>query len=162
MSDTLAVLADIHGNTWALEAVLADLDRRGVTAVVNLGDCAYGSLDPAGTLDLLMARGIPTISGNQDRIVHAPPPEVQESADHTFVTARLSAEQVAWLQALPATLVVGEVFCCHGTPDSDETYLLEEVTPHGVRLREDAALHALLAGVAQPVVVCGKPLPRLG
>lgn len=162
MSDTLAVLADIHGNTWALQAVLADLDRRRVTEVVNLGDCAYGSLDPAGSLDLLMARRIPTISGNQDRIVHVPPSEVQGSADHAFIAARLNAEQVAWLQALPATLVVGEVFCCHGTPESDETYLLEEVTPHGVRLREDAALRTLLTGVAQSVIVCGHShVPRV-
>lgn len=151
----LAVIADIHGNSWALDAVLADIDRRGVTQIVNLGDCAYGSLDPAGTLDRLIARGIPTVSGNQDRIVHAPPPGVRGSADHTFVMERLSDGHVAWLQALPATLTLDELFCCHGTPASDEAYLLEEVTPQTVRLRDDAALSALLGGIAQPVVVCG-------
>jgi predicted phosphodiesterase len=78
---TLAVIADILGNSWALDAVLADIDRRGVTQIVNLGDCAYGSLDPAGALDRLIARAIPTVSGNQDRIVHAPPPDVRGSAD---------------------------------------------------------------------------------
>ena len=157
MSSTpsLAVIADIHGNTWALDAVLADIDRRGADQIVNLGDCAYGSLDPAGTLDRLMARAVPTVSGNQDRVVHAPPPGVAESHDHRFVSGRLRPEQHAWLRALPGSLVVQEVFCCHGTPASDETYLLEEVTPGGVRLRSDAAIAGLLAGVAQPVVVCG-------
>ena len=31
VSDTLAVIADIHGNIWALDAVLADIDGRGIT-----------------------------------------------------------------------------------------------------------------------------------
>lgn len=162
MSDTLAVLADIHGNRWALDAVLADLDRRGVAQIVNLGDCAYGSLDPVGTLDRLMARRIPTVSGNQDRIVHAPPAALLSTADHHFIQARLRPEQIAWCAQLPASLVVSAVFCCHGTPASDEAYLLEEVTPHGVQLRSDAAISALLAGVAQPVVVCGHShVPRV-
>lgn len=151
----LAVIADIHGNSLALDAVLADIDRRGVGQIVCLGDCAYGSLDPAGTLDRLIARGIPGISGNQDRIVHAPPPELLATADHRFIHERIGPAHLRWLERLPATLVVGEVFCCHGTPDSDEAYLLEEVTPHGVGLRDDAALSRLLAGVAQPVIVCG-------
>lgn len=151
----LALIADIHGNTWALDAVLADIDRRGVTQIVNLGDCAYGTLDPAGALDRLIARGIPTLSGNEDRVIHAPPPERAGGFDQGFVTARLSAAHLAWLRGLPDTLVLGEVFCCHGTPQSDETYLLEEVGPGGVRLRQEAALAGLLAGVTQPVVVCG-------
>ena len=159
---TLAVIADIHGNTWALDAVLADIDRRGVTQIVNLGDCAYGSLDPAGALDRLIARAIPTVSGNQDRIVHTPPPEVVASADHRFIHERLTPEHLRWLAALPPALVIDEVFCCHGTPASDETYLLEEVTPHGVRLRDDVSLRDLLEGVAQPVVVCGHShVPRV-
>jgi len=65
----LALIADIHGNTWALDAVLADID----------------SLDPAGALERLMAQAIPTVSGNQDRIVHAPPPELVGSPDQTFI-----------------------------------------------------------------------------
>jgi predicted phosphodiesterase len=40
----LAVLADIHGNLPALDAVLDDLERRRVDGVVNLGDCASGPL----------------------------------------------------------------------------------------------------------------------
>lgn len=35
----IAVLSDIHGNNWALDAVLRDLDDARVEQVVNLGDC---------------------------------------------------------------------------------------------------------------------------
>ena len=63
----IAVLADIHGNLRALEAVLADLPRRGADLVVNLGDCFSGPLQPAEVADWLMAFGWPTGLGNQDR-----------------------------------------------------------------------------------------------
>ena len=35
---TLVLIADVHGNRWALEAVLEDIERRGLGTVVNLGD----------------------------------------------------------------------------------------------------------------------------
>ena len=34
----IAVIADIHGNMPALEAVLADIQRRDVNRTINLGD----------------------------------------------------------------------------------------------------------------------------
>ena len=40
----IAVIADIHGNTLALETVLADLNNRAVDRVVNLGDLVSGPL----------------------------------------------------------------------------------------------------------------------
>ena len=65
----VAVLSDIHGNRWALEAVLDDIRRRGIRDMVNLGDCLYGPLDPAGTARMLMGLDMPTVSGNEDRII---------------------------------------------------------------------------------------------
>jgi 3',5'-cyclic AMP phosphodiesterase CpdA len=46
---TIALISDIHGNSWALDAVLEDINQRGIDQIVNLGDCVYGPLDPAGT-----------------------------------------------------------------------------------------------------------------
>ena len=42
----LAVLSDIHGNIRALNAVIRDLEHRGIEQVVNLGDCLHGLFDP--------------------------------------------------------------------------------------------------------------------
>ena len=36
--DRIAVISDVHGNVTALEAVLADIEARGITRVLNLGD----------------------------------------------------------------------------------------------------------------------------
>ena len=155
MYEHIAIIADIHGNTWALDAVLQDIARRGIATIVNLGDCVYGSLDPAGTLERLMGANILTIAGNQDRQVFDESEQVRSSRDHHFVTSQLSAEQLVWLEQLPLTQIVGDVFLCHGTPASDLIYLLERVTEHGVVLRDSAAIMADLSDVRQPVVVCG-------
>ncbi|CEJ09983.1 Calcineurin-like phosphoesterase superfamily domain protein [bacterium YEK0313] len=45
----LAVIADIHGNVLALDAVLADVAGRGADRIVNLGDCVSGPLWPRET-----------------------------------------------------------------------------------------------------------------
>jgi predicted phosphodiesterase len=41
----VAVISDIHGNAFALEAVLADIDQQAPDAILNLGDHFYGPLD---------------------------------------------------------------------------------------------------------------------
>jgi hypothetical protein len=55
----LAVLADGHSNRCNLEAVLDDLERRGVDRVVDAGDSFCGPLDPRGTAALLSGRAVP-------------------------------------------------------------------------------------------------------
>jgi len=44
MTTRLAILADIHANIWALEAVLAHVSEHEVDGIVNLGDSLYGPL----------------------------------------------------------------------------------------------------------------------
>lgn len=56
MTDRIAVLADIHGNLPALQAVLADVDRIGVDLIVLNGDLADGPF-PVQTLELLESLG---------------------------------------------------------------------------------------------------------
>lgn len=62
------MLADIHGNLSALDAVLNDIDAAGVDAILLNGDIATGPL-PAETLDRLAALREEAIwvRGNADR-----------------------------------------------------------------------------------------------
>jgi putative phosphoesterase len=64
----VAVLADIHGNLPALEAVLRDVEAAGVDAIVLGGDLADGPM-PAQTLDRLEELGERAlwVRGNTDR-----------------------------------------------------------------------------------------------
>ena len=64
----VAVLADIHGNLPALDAVLGEIDAAAVDAIVLNGDIATGPM-PAETLDRLAALDEKAIwvRGNADR-----------------------------------------------------------------------------------------------
>jgi Calcineurin-like phosphoesterase superfamily domain len=93
----LAILADIHGNVLALEAVLTDLEHRRVDEVVNLRDCVSGPLWPRETAQLLMGLDWRTVRGNHDRWVTDWLPE-QHYASDAFAFRELDAAQLAWLR----------------------------------------------------------------
>jgi predicted phosphodiesterase len=82
----IAVIADIHGNAVALEAVLADIAVRGVDRVINLGDVVSGPLWPRETMDLLSGRDWLTIRGNHDRWVAGGDPAAKGALDRFAVT----------------------------------------------------------------------------
>jgi len=154
--DKLAVISDIHGNRWALEAVLADISARGITRTVNLGDCLYGPLDPAGTADILIELDLPTVRGNEDRIINDPDGRPDTSQTLEYVRAELSPNHIDWLRNLPFCLTVtDDCFLCHAGPDRDDGYLLYEVGPDGVTMKSDLRLQEETARIPQPVILCG-------
>ena len=104
----LAVIADIHGNCLALDAVLADIARRGVRDIVNLGDVASGPMRPRETVARIIGAGIPTVRGNHDRWVA----EGTTGGSDAFARDRLDPAQRAWLGALPVTLALAIVGAC--------------------------------------------------
>lgn len=151
----LAVLADIHGNLPALEAVLADLGRRGADSIVNLGDCVSGPLWPREALDLLMAKGWPTVRGNHDRWVAEDRDEPLNTSDG-YARHALDAAGRAWLGALPVQLEVpGGIVAFHARPDNDDAYLLEDVEGGRLVRAPADAIAARLGGVSAPALLCG-------
>jgi predicted phosphodiesterase len=124
----IAAITDIHGNLPALQAVLADIDREGVDAIVNCGDTLGGPLESAKTADLLMARGIPMIAGNHERQLLTLAPDRLNRSD-ACTASEIDASHRAWLAAAPPTMwLADDVFVCHGTPSSDLHHWLETVT----------------------------------
>jgi predicted phosphodiesterase len=143
----IALIADVHGNLWALDAVLADIARRGADATYDLGDVAQGSLRPAEVVCRMREAGIPSIRGNADRLVLDDVPAAGYEADHALARHTMTAGDLAWLAAQPTLRHAEDIVLCHGTPASDTTYLLETVAAGGVRLATDAEIAARLAGV---------------
>lgn len=160
---TVAIIGDVHGNRWALEAVLEDIDRRGGPAVLNLGDSVYGPLDPAGSAELLRRVATVSVRGNQDRILLEPDEATADSPTFRFVAGQLSAEDIAWLRRHEVAPVrVDALALCHGTPDRDDQYLTERVTEHAVVQRERETLTHELASIDANIVLCGHShVPRL-
>ncbi len=126
----LAVISDIHGNSYALDLALARIDAEGIDHIVCLGDVALSGFDPGGSIDRLIERGVPTVRGNTDgRILANDPyqPDDPIGAAHErewmdWTLGRLDARQRAFLDSLPGTLdlEIGglSITAYHGSPKS--------------------------------------------
>lgn len=152
-----AILSDIHGNLWALSAVLEDAKRRGITQFINLGDILYSPLKPLETYELLKSIDAVTIQGNEDREVYEfDPNRDQTHPTLTYMLKELGQEAVEWLRSLPKTTVVAEeIFACHGIPTNDLVYLLEDVSSGLPTVKDEAAIFHHLEEVNHPVILCG-------
>lgn len=138
----IAVVSDVHGNTPALEAVLAEVIEAGPEVLVNLGCLTYGP-DPNGVTNLLRSVPVPTLSvrGNGDRAVlglvdDGLAPETQRDL---FVVANHDEATLAFLRETRPihrlnVVGLGTVVFCHGSPRSD-TELITPRTPE-TRLRD--------------------------
>lgn len=157
----IAIVSDIHGNLPALEAVVKDFNRRGIDAVVNLGDSLSGPLFPLETAQFLMAQNWLHLSGNHERQLLTQGPG-QWSAPDEFAHSQLSFKELEWLRLLkPCALFSPDVFLCHGTPKSDKEYFLETVESTGARAATSREVDIRLGEVKADVVACGHThLPR--
>ncbi|MEL6792188.1 MAG: metallophosphoesterase family protein, partial [Pseudomonadota bacterium] len=157
-----AAIADIHGNAFALDAVLRDMEAHGVETAVNLGDLLSGPIAPAETAALLRERDFVTIRGNHDRYLIDMDPTEMGPSDRV-AHDRLSREDLDWLAKAPPTQsAFGDVFLCHGTPKDDNRYWLERVEPNGVvRAATLAETQAEAEGVEARLILCAHShLPR--
>jgi predicted phosphodiesterase len=177
----IALLADIHGNPIALDAVLEDMERRGgVDEVWVLGDVVALGHAPVAVLERLSALpNVRWVRGNTERYVctgDRPPPSPDEArADPALLQALVEvagtfawtqgavtqAGWLEWLSQLPleqrAVLPDGtRVLGVHASPGRDD----------GPGLRPDqdqAAWERLLAGCRADLVCAGHthlPLDR--
>jgi len=145
----VAAISDIHGNLPALEAVLVEIDRERVDAIVVAGDTAHGPW-AAEVVDLLVERGARCVRGNADREVidrnDGFGPLAPWSAD------RLGERRLAVVADWPLTVELsvdglGETLVCHSTPTSDD--------PIYTRITPDKELVGILDEVEADVLVCG-------
>lgn len=156
----IAALYDIHGNLPALEAVLAEVEREAVEAIVVGGDVLPGPW-PGEVLARLLAlrRPVHCLMGNGDREVLAcragranltlPEPA---QAVLGWCAARLTPAHIAQVSSWPATYTRfiapwGMVLFCHATPGSD-TEIFTPASPPG-QLRE------IFGGLTNSLVICG-------
>ncbi len=156
MKKVYAVISDIHGNALALNAVLDDIASKNIDQIINLGDCFYGPLMPAKTAEILLKTPMLTISGNKDRNVLESLDALSDDNIMEFVKSNLSVESINFLKNLPGTLIIDDlIFACHGTPESDNDYLTENITKEGVFVYHDDVLTEKLKNINQKIVLCG-------
>ena len=159
----LAVIADIHGNVDALQAVLRDIKRHGVDQIINLGDHFSGPLDAGGTADLLIGSDMRSIRGNHDRWLLEQSAAEMGPSDRV-AAAQLDEKHIAWLSNLPTSLTIeNDIFACHGTPDSDLTYWMETVHSDGsTGIADKNHIEKKACDIDASLMLCGHThIPRL-
>lgn len=121
----VAVLSDIHANLAALEAVLADAERRGCASYVCLGDTVGYGPDAQACVDVVRRRCSAIVQGNHDVAVatgtFAGLPSDGEAAARAHHAA-LSAGDREWLGGLPLTTTFGDATLVHATPEQPERW----------------------------------------
>lgn len=124
----IALISDIHGNLVALEAALADIQRRGADRIICLGDVAQEGPQPRQVIQRLHDLGIPVIMGNTDQWLLNPLPKSaegeekqQESVIEQWTAAQLTTADRELIMAYQATLSLDfghgfTLLCYHGSP----------------------------------------------
>jgi predicted phosphodiesterase len=168
----LAILSDIHGNSIALDAVLADIELQGgVDAYWILGDLVAVGHDPTGVLEkLLRLPNAHFVGGNTDRYVttgdtgtltltkvQADPLMLsgfaEASKSFAWTQGAITAiGQLDWLASLPLEQRIAlpdgtRVLGVHASPLNDE----KGFNPS----QSDDNRRALLAGSDADLIFCG-------
>src|SRR5512136_356371 len=127
----LALLADIHGNLPALEAVLRDVDAAGADAIWVAGDLVGYNPWPNEVVQVLRDRKVRAIRGNHDRAALSGDTSwFNEVAARAIRWTRivLTPASVGYMKSLEDRLRVplpyGTVAMYHGSPRNDDEYVM--------------------------------------
>lgn len=131
----VALLADIHSNHRALEAVLTDARSQGVEHLCICGDFIGYGHRPVEVFDLLDAWSYDACQGNHDALIGSP----EKSKPHYGSGLRLAIEHLdedrkSWLMSLahPVDLEIGgrKIRLCHGSPWDRDSYVYPDAEAH--------------------------------
>ncbi len=133
----IAVISDIHGNCFALDAALAEIRKSSVDKIVCLGDTVQGGPQPKETVKRLRQISCPIVMGNADAWL------LNEEADSVEPTAKEQREVRAWTLSKLSTIDMDfirnyqptirvpldteqSLLCFHGSPQSYDDILLPD------------------------------------
>jgi len=152
----IAIISDIHGNSFALQEIIHDIKCRGIETIINLGDSLYGPLDPKGSFKLLQSNNVISISGNQDRIILENLSAKSDLITLEYVKSQIDDKIADWLKSLPFDIIYDEeIYCCHASPQSDSIYLLESPEIDHIAIKPKNEIDRLLNDIKQKIVICG-------
>lgn len=160
----IAVISDIHGNLFALDAVLEDIKEQGCEKIFVLGDYAMAGPQPCDTVNWFMKRqfdkNIKMIQGNTDLMIadyneelyatlKSKAPIMAEALKNDF--SLLNVIQKDFLKTLPIQLAIEEegikFLLVHGSPRKNNEDILPDTPLDKVE--------EMLINVDADVVLCG-------
>lgn len=158
----MTIFGDIHANLPALEAVMQDIQARGLTNLYCLGDLVgYGTF-PNEVTEFIRTSGIPTLMGNYDQGVGSSSDDCgcgyktdverrRGELSIAWTNARTTDANKAFLRSLPAHIPVQigdlSVLLVHGSPRKINEYMFAD--------RPDEYFDRIISAVGVDVLVCG-------
>ena len=153
----VALISDVHGNLFALDAVLTELELEEFDHLVCLGDVAVGP-QPCETLERVQGLRCPVIMGNWDAaFLRGMPPAhddvFQKLVDiGAFWADKLAPEHRAFMETFVPTYELplddgGRVTLFHGSPRSYDDWIFA-TTP-------DDEVEQMLEGFDAPLMIGG-------
>jgi putative phosphoesterase len=137
----MAVLADIHANLHALEAVVQDAEKRGADVFLNAGDSIGLGAFPNEVLELLYSKNCISVIGNFDLKIANNNSESEKEVAVEFAKKELEDFYKCYLLSFPSKVfleVAGKkLLMVHGSPKSIEEHVYHD-TP--VKVLEDFAV----------------------
>ncbi len=163
MKTRLAIIADIHGNIPALDAVLDDIAGQGIDETLVGGDLVGRGPQGAAVVRRVRALGLPTIGGNhEDYLLSFRAGDIPDPwrVDEEWAAARWMADELdepdaTFIATLPFSLKRPGMRLVHGTPVSNR----DGIGPW----TEDGEIDTHLGSIIEDVLVCAhthRPLVR--
>lgn len=149
----VGLISDVHGNLFALRAVLAALNTAGTDNILCAGDLVGYGPHPNECVEEIAELGIRCVAGNHDLMAVGRLSDskcVQLARDSQRWTQEVLTRQTsAFLEALPARLGVGSIVVAHGSLDDPQEYVVAET-------RAASQLHCLAGAYpAAQILVLG-------
>lgn len=134
-----AVIGDIHGNIYALEAVYEDIKNKNIDFVISTGDLVGYMMYPNEVIEFLKKNKIASIQGNHDKFIAKgnkiqdisifSQEEVQKNASEIYTNYVLKDENREFLKNLPEEIRIRKnnfnFLIVHGSPRKIDEYLYE-------------------------------------
>src|SRR6266404_6025541 len=158
----IAIVADIHGNRTAFEAVIEDLRLTAPDLILHGGDLPHGGSSPVETVDRIRDLGWSGVVGNTDEMLFAPESLTEFAKDKGPALAPLFAAiaemaaaerdalgdaRITWLHSLPRVQVYGPVALVHASPESTWRAPAHDAS--------DVELASVYAPLSHPIAVYG-------
>jgi putative phosphoesterase len=131
----IAILSDIHGNDYALEAVLAEAKKEHVEKLLILGDIVGYYYNVDKVIDKLSHWDFDIIKGNHELILEGlinktidqSSIQLKYGSGHFIAIEKPSKNQLSWLINLPENKHIEingcKILMCHGSPWSVNSYI---------------------------------------
>lgn len=155
----IGVMADIHGNLKALQAIIRDLKKQGVEDYIIAGDLIADCAEPNEVIQFIQSLNATVIKGNREDYVLSYLSGECDEWDHyeqmasvTWTAKNLTKENIEYLKGLSASCVIscgdyGTISVVHGSPFHISEHLYEDI-------QQDRLLEAVLACQTE-VLICG-------